>query len=77
MHRAGVDQRPHFFQHRRQTVARLKTRATALKKDLEPRSEPRFVGDDGEMNMYSEIAHDRRAWSTSVSDGDASSIRLW
>ncbi len=69
--------------HRR-TGGQLKTGASTIKADLEPLSELRVFGHaqwrKDCVNVSSELAQDRRAWSASARDvdnliGDAGSIR--
>ncbi len=69
---------------RRRTGGQLKTWATTIKADLEPISGPRVFGHAQRrkdwVKVSSELAHDRRAWSSSVRDvvnavGDAGSTR--
>ncbi len=69
---------------RRRAGAQLKTWATTIKADLEPISGPRVFGHarwrKDWVKVSSELAQDRRAWSSSVRDvvnaiGDAGSTR--
>ncbi len=57
---------------RRRAGGQLKTWATTIKADLEPISGPRVFGHErwrkDWVNVCSELAQDRRAWSASVRD---------